>query len=249
MEDYFCAMWHAVDLVGMVRSTFLVWAALLGTQTARLYSVDSPSTRKHSQKKGQPVFWTYNWTHPELQWRIHFELYLSEDMEEQLATIGGWIEEAIEAVMPGVRELYCHLLWIMKESIYFDRRQELVVITRYLASACYCHQELGGNWPPNISSPIRFDLRPLNYHSRNTSNWLLLLATLAERGVLHPNWILPIRYIDDNTRRYRLRPAVPNRHKIGNTLDCRYRKLVDSRIGIFGVDHDGNTSFLDPDDT
>jgi hypothetical protein len=87
MED-FCAMRHAVDLVGMVRSTFLVWAALLGTQTANLYSVDSPSTRKHSQKKGQSVFRTYNWTHPELQRRIHFELYQSEDMEEQLATIG-----------------------------------------------------------------------------------------------------------------------------------------------------------------
>jgi hypothetical protein len=88
MED-FCAMRHAVDLVGMVRSTFLVWAALLGTHNARLYSVDSPSTRKHSHQKGQPLFRTYNWTHPELQRRIQFELYKSEDMEEQLATIGG----------------------------------------------------------------------------------------------------------------------------------------------------------------
>jgi excinuclease UvrABC helicase subunit UvrB len=88
MED-FCAMRHAVDLVGMVRSTFVVWAALLGNHTARLYSVDSLSTRKHSQKKGHSVFRTYNWTHPELQRRIQFELYQSEDMEEQLATIGG----------------------------------------------------------------------------------------------------------------------------------------------------------------
>jgi hypothetical protein len=57
-----------------------------------------------------------------LQRRIHFELYQSEDMEEQLATIGDWIEEAIEAVMTGVGESYRHLLR-MQESIYFDRNK------------------------------------------------------------------------------------------------------------------------------
>eukprot|EP00934_Nitzschia_sp_Nitz4_P008706 Nitzschia sp. Nitz4//scaffold36_size144017//111892//113219//NITZ4_003110-RA/size144017-processed-gene-0.89-mRNA-1//-1//CDS//3329549528//8696//frame0 len=80
MED-FCAMRRASELVGTVRSTFVVWAALLGNpeQTARLYSIDSPWTRKKSEKTGNPVFRTYNWTHPELQRRIHFELYHTDD--------------------------------------------------------------------------------------------------------------------------------------------------------------------------
>lgn len=80
MQD-FCAMRKTTELVGTVKSTFVVWAALLGNTngTVRLYSVDSPWTRQKSQKIGKPFFRTYNWTHPELQRRIHFELYQTEE--------------------------------------------------------------------------------------------------------------------------------------------------------------------------
>lgn len=81
MQD-FCAMRRTEELVGMVRSTFVVWAALLGNKdgAARLYSVDSTWTREKFGKNGKPIFRTYNWTHPELKRRIHFELYESEDL-------------------------------------------------------------------------------------------------------------------------------------------------------------------------
>jgi hypothetical protein len=81
MHD-FCAMRRTTELVGSVRSTFAVWGSLLGNPngTARLYSVDSTSARKKNVQSGRPIFRTYNWTHPELQRRIHFELYESEDL-------------------------------------------------------------------------------------------------------------------------------------------------------------------------
>lgn len=80
MQD-FCAMRRTIELVGMVRSTFVVWAALLGNPNgkARLYSVDSIWTRKKFGRNGKPIFRYYNWTHPELQRRIHFELYKAEE--------------------------------------------------------------------------------------------------------------------------------------------------------------------------
>ena len=79
----FCAMVRTTELVGMVRSTFVVWAALLGNAdgVVRLYSVDSKATRKKFSKHGKPIFRTYNWTHPELQRRIHFELYQVDGMD------------------------------------------------------------------------------------------------------------------------------------------------------------------------
>jgi len=75
MRD-FCTMIRTEELVGMVRSTFTVWAALLGNPNgiARLYSIDSQLTRKAS-KGEKTIFRTYNWTHPTLQRRIHFVLY------------------------------------------------------------------------------------------------------------------------------------------------------------------------------
>jgi hypothetical protein len=83
MQD-FCAMRRTKELVGTVRSTFVVWAALLGNTdgVARLYSVDSISTRKKMAKDGKPIFRTYNWTHPELRRRIHFELYEADDVDQ-----------------------------------------------------------------------------------------------------------------------------------------------------------------------
>jgi len=79
----FCVMIQTKELVGMVRSTFVVWAALLGNENgvARLYSVDSSATRKKFSKNGKPIFRTYNWTHPRLQRRIHFELYQADAVD------------------------------------------------------------------------------------------------------------------------------------------------------------------------
>lgn len=79
----FCAMRRSTELVGIVRSTFVVWAALLGHGRARLYSVKSPVTVEKSTRMGNPYFRTYNWSHPELKRRIQFELYQSEAMDEQ----------------------------------------------------------------------------------------------------------------------------------------------------------------------
>ena len=78
----FCAMRRTKFLCGSVRSTFAVWAALLGNAngTAQLYSVDSTWTRKKYARNGKAIFRSYNWTHPELQRRIHFELYESEGL-------------------------------------------------------------------------------------------------------------------------------------------------------------------------
>ena len=79
----FCAMIRTKELVGMVRSTFVVCAALLGNEdgVARLYSVDSRATRKQFSKNGKTIFRTYNWTHPRLQRRIHFELYQADAVD------------------------------------------------------------------------------------------------------------------------------------------------------------------------
>jgi hypothetical protein len=85
----FCFLTSAQnELVGSVRSTFLLWAGLLTdpqrTRAVRLYSIDSPHTRRKEQRRGIPLFRSYNWTHPTLQNHIYFELYQSEEMEAQL---------------------------------------------------------------------------------------------------------------------------------------------------------------------
>jgi hypothetical protein len=68
------------ELVGNARSTYVMWAALLGNGTlSRLYHVDNAGLRNR-----HPDFWelfTYNWTNPELQRRIRFEVYESEEMD------------------------------------------------------------------------------------------------------------------------------------------------------------------------
>lgn len=75
----FCFMKRAqTELVGSARSTFVLWAALLSTsmQRARLYHVDNRGLRER-----YPNFWrlyAYNFTHPELQDKIVFQLYESE---------------------------------------------------------------------------------------------------------------------------------------------------------------------------
>jgi hypothetical protein len=81
VED-FCFLRRAQkELVGNARSTYVLWAALLGTVTrARLYHVDNWGLRNR-----HPNFlerFTYNWTDPELQNRIQFVLYQAEEMEK-----------------------------------------------------------------------------------------------------------------------------------------------------------------------
>ena len=77
----FCFLLHAQkELVGHARSTYVGWAALLGTRApARFYLVDNFGIRQR-----HPNFqerFTYNWTTPELQRRVRFELYRSEEVE------------------------------------------------------------------------------------------------------------------------------------------------------------------------
>jgi hypothetical protein len=91
MHD-FCFLLHAQkELVGMAKSTYVFWAAVLGqAQRVRLYSIDSDATRKAQQHRGRGggaadrnhgVFLHYHWTHPDLQRRIHFELYRQEEQQ------------------------------------------------------------------------------------------------------------------------------------------------------------------------
>mmetsp|Transcript_7901 Transcript_7901/g.19055 ORF Transcript_7901/g.19055 Transcript_7901/m.19055 type:complete len:495 (-) Transcript_7901:357-1841(-) len=85
VEDFCFLKESQKELVGNARSTFVFWAGLLGTvPKARLYHVDNWGLRNR-----HPNFYerfTYNWTHPELKERIHFELYQAEEMEEKEAT-------------------------------------------------------------------------------------------------------------------------------------------------------------------
>jgi hypothetical protein len=81
MQD-FCFLAHAQkELIGNVRSTFALWAAILGnSQVAKLYTVDSPGLRArfgHGHPWLHPTNrdrFQFPWTHPELKRRIQFEL-------------------------------------------------------------------------------------------------------------------------------------------------------------------------------
>lgn len=69
----FCMLLSATNsIVGLARSTFFLWAGLLGsTPQIRAYSVDSEWKRQSNS----PVWDYFNWTHPELKERFSFELY------------------------------------------------------------------------------------------------------------------------------------------------------------------------------
>lgn len=74
----FCFLKQAKKaLVGSARSTFVMWAALLGdASTVRLYHVDNRGLRDR-----HPNFWerfTHNFTHPRLRDRLSFELYRTD---------------------------------------------------------------------------------------------------------------------------------------------------------------------------
>jgi hypothetical protein len=76
----FCMLMSAkLEMIGVSKSTFAVWAAYLGNATkARLYSVKSPRQIKLYPSNG----WVgYNYTHPKLKDRILMELYSSEEQD------------------------------------------------------------------------------------------------------------------------------------------------------------------------
>lgn len=75
----FCYLKRAQkEVVGSARSTFVMWAALLGNASiVRLYHVDN-----HGLRRRYPDFWeqfTFNFTHPRLRDRVKFELYYAEE--------------------------------------------------------------------------------------------------------------------------------------------------------------------------
>jgi hypothetical protein len=69
------------ELVVNVRSTFGIWAGLIGNATSlRWYHVDNYGLRNRHADFRQRL--SYNWTHPELQRRVRFEWYQAEELED-----------------------------------------------------------------------------------------------------------------------------------------------------------------------
>lgn len=71
------------ELAGSARSTFVLWASLLGNATTTtLYHSDNYGLRRR-----HPNFWgrfTYSWTNAELKNRVKFQLFQSEELEGRL---------------------------------------------------------------------------------------------------------------------------------------------------------------------
>jgi hypothetical protein len=79
-QDFCFLMQAQKEMVGLARSTFFLWAGFLGKcSRVRAYSVDSPDRRRAVPK----VFDHYNWTNPELQSRVFFELYKADPLERR----------------------------------------------------------------------------------------------------------------------------------------------------------------------
>ncbi|KAG7357865.1 hypothetical protein IV203_014452 [Nitzschia inconspicua] len=78
MQD-FCFLKSAQrELVGMIRSTYVKWAFLLGNATmTKFYVVDSPLMRKAHGDNWDRL--AYNWTHPALRERYKVEVYQSNE--------------------------------------------------------------------------------------------------------------------------------------------------------------------------
>jgi hypothetical protein len=76
-EEDFCFLLKAEkELVGFAKSSYVRWAGILGNASiVRMYSVESPATRRISQNL------TIRYTNPLLS-RIHYERYNSEEMDE-----------------------------------------------------------------------------------------------------------------------------------------------------------------------
>jgi hypothetical protein len=76
-EEDFCFLLKVEkELVGFAKSSYVRWAGILGNASLeRMYSVDSPATRRISQNL------TLSYTNPLLS-RIRYETYNSEEMDE-----------------------------------------------------------------------------------------------------------------------------------------------------------------------
>jgi hypothetical protein len=87
VEDFCFLVQTQQELAGIARSTFLQWAVVLGkAQTAYLYSIDSPATRR---SLGDPRLGQYSnnyttWTNPVLRDKVQLVLFQSEEMEATL---------------------------------------------------------------------------------------------------------------------------------------------------------------------
>ena len=80
VEDFCFLARTSRALVGHARSTFVLWAALIGNaSTVRLYNVDTYGIRNRHSERFVERF-SYNWTNPQLQHRVHFELYKAEEI-------------------------------------------------------------------------------------------------------------------------------------------------------------------------
>jgi hypothetical protein len=87
VEDFCFLVQTQQELAGIARSTFLQWAVVLGTaQTAYLYSIDSPATRR--SLGGDPHLGQYSndatWTNPVLRDKVQLVIFQSEEMEATL---------------------------------------------------------------------------------------------------------------------------------------------------------------------
>jgi hypothetical protein len=79
-QDFCFLMQAQKEMVGLTRSTFFLWAGFLGNcSRVRAYSVDSPDRRQAVPN----VFDHYNWTNPELQSRVFFELHKADPNERR----------------------------------------------------------------------------------------------------------------------------------------------------------------------
>jgi len=72
VEDFCFLMSATKEIIGVAVSTYLVWAGLLSDTVQRVLAYSLESTERADT--GRDVFIHYNWTHPELQRRIQFQL-------------------------------------------------------------------------------------------------------------------------------------------------------------------------------
>jgi hypothetical protein len=82
VEDFCFLVRTEQELAGIARSTFLQWAVFLGTaQTAYLYSIDSPATRRSLGDPRLGQYSNYTWTNQVLRDKVQMALFQSEEME------------------------------------------------------------------------------------------------------------------------------------------------------------------------
>ena len=81
-QDFCFLMSAQEEMIGIAKSSFSLWAAFLGNATnVRLYSMRSPARREALGDDN--LFEKYDFEHPALRDRFHFELYNSEAQDEE----------------------------------------------------------------------------------------------------------------------------------------------------------------------